>query len=101
VLSIVVAIEAGSRITAGLNAARFKAAYAAEIGRYVDDASVVLVDDRHPELVLSIARRASEKGMLAVVDAGRWKPINYWLLPSTDVAICSAVPARCVLRLLR
>ncbi|MEV4124207.1 PfkB family carbohydrate kinase [Nocardia sp. NPDC049707] len=90
VSSIVVALEAGSRTIVGLDGARIQAAYTAEIGRYVDDATVVLVDGHHPELALSIARRASETGVPVVLDAGRWKPVHDRLLPLTDVAICSA-----------
>ncbi len=88
--SIVVALEARSRTIVGLDGARIEAAYTAELGRYVDDAAVVLVDGHHPELALSIARRASETGVPVVLDAGRWKPVHDRLLPLTDVAICSA-----------
>ena len=90
VSSIVVALEAGSRTIVGLDGTRIHAEYSADLSRYVDDAAVVLVDGHHPELALSIARRASETGVPVVLDAGRWKPVHDQLLPMTDVAICSA-----------
>ncbi|MFQ6226289.1 PfkB family carbohydrate kinase [Nocardia sp. NPDC002869] len=90
VSSIVVAVEAGSRTIVGLDAARIQAPYVPGLDRYVDDASIVLIDGHHPELAIGVARRATEIGTPVVLDAGRWKPIHDQLLPLTDIAICSA-----------
>lgn len=90
VSSIVVALAAGSRTIVGLDAARIQAPYTPHLARYVDDASIVLIDGHHPELALGVARRAAETGSTVVLDAGRWKPIHDQLLPLTDIAICSA-----------
>jgi sugar/nucleoside kinase (ribokinase family) len=90
VSSIVVALEEGSRTIVGLDALRIQAPYTPDLDRYVDNASVVLVDGHHPELATSLARKANDLGVPVVLDAGRWKPIHDRLLPLTDIAICSA-----------
>ncbi|MGW1742046.1 PfkB family carbohydrate kinase [Nocardia sp. NPDC001965] len=73
VSSIVVAVEAGSRTIVGLDAARIQAPYSPSLDRYVDEATIVLIDGHHPELAIGVARRAAEIGTPVVLDAGRWK----------------------------
>ncbi|MGY1876373.1 PfkB family carbohydrate kinase [Nocardia gipuzkoensis] len=90
VSSIVVALEAQSRTIVGLDAAGIHAPFTADLARWVDHASVVLVDGHHPDLAVGIAARAEEIGVPVVLDAGRWKPVHDRLLPLVDVAICSS-----------
>lgn len=90
VSSIVVALESGSRTIVGLDALKIQAPYTPDLARYVENASVVLIDGHHPELATSVARKANDLGVPVVLDAGRWKPIHDQLLPLTDIAICSA-----------
>lgn len=52
--------------------------------------SAVLIDGHHPDLALEAARRARERGIPVVLDAGSWKPVLTELLPLVDIAACSA-----------
>ncbi|WP_028478603.1 PfkB family carbohydrate kinase [Nocardia sp. CNY236] len=88
--SAVVAMDAQTRTVVGLDATRIQAPCTVELTRYVEQASIVLVDGHHPDLAMGVARRAAEIGVPIVLDAGRWKPVHDRLLPLVDVAICSA-----------
>lgn len=56
----------------------------------VEASDVVLVDGHHGPLALAAARRARDRGVPVVLDAGSWKPVLDDLLPLVDVAACSA-----------
>ncbi|MFD2417812.1 PfkB family carbohydrate kinase [Amycolatopsis pigmentata] len=56
----------------------------------VTSASAVLIDGHHPDLALGAARRARERGIPVLLDAGSWKPVLTELLPLVDIAACSA-----------
>lgn len=51
---------------------------------------IVLLDGFYPEFSVEVARRAFEKGIPVVVDAGSWKAQYLDIFPYARVVICSA-----------
>ena len=54
------------------------------------DPAVVLIDGHYPQLAVSAAQAARERGALVVLDAGRWRPVFAELIGLADLMAASA-----------
>lgn len=54
------------------------------------DPAVVLIDGHYPQLAVSAAQAARERGALVVLDAGRWRPVFAELIGLADLVAASA-----------
>lgn len=75
----------GERTVVSHNAAGLSASAAVDLA----DADVLLLDGHHPSLAMQAARRARQRGIPVVLDAGSWKPVLADLLSYVDVCACS------------
>ncbi|ASU79910.1 hypothetical protein CDG81_18410 [Actinopolyspora erythraea] len=55
-----------------------------------DDHDAVLVDGHRPALARAAVAHAERIGAPVVLDGGSWKPVLTEILPSVDLAVCSA-----------
>lgn len=92
VSSILVTAATGRRAVASVNASgrRLPLPHPERLADLVAGADTVEFDGHHMELATAVARAARTAGRLTVLDGGSWKPGTDELLPSIDVAVCSA-----------
>ncbi|MET7480363.1 PfkB family carbohydrate kinase [Streptomyces sp. NPDC005648] len=90
VSSILVTASTGDRAVASTNATGRELSPPADLDALVAAADVVEFDGHHSELALAAARAARSIGRTTVLDGGSWKDGTEKLLPSIDVAVCSA-----------
>ncbi|MEU6374995.1 PfkB family carbohydrate kinase [Streptomyces sp. NPDC046909] len=90
VSSILVTASTGERAVASTNATAHRLTPPDDLDALVAACDIVQFDGHHTELALAAARAAQALGRPTVLDAGSWKDGTWDLLPSIDVAVCSA-----------
>ena len=90
VSSILVTAATGDRAVASTNATGRELSAPAALEALVAAADIVEFDGHHGELALAAARAARSLGRTTLLDGGSWKDGTEELLPSIDVAVCSA-----------
>ncbi|MDN3029509.1 PfkB family carbohydrate kinase [Streptomyces sp. S.PB5] len=90
VSSILVTASTGERAVASTNATAHRLDPPGDLATVVAACDIVEVDGHHRELALAAARTARALDRPTVLDAGSWKDGTEDLLPSIDVAVCSA-----------
>ncbi|MCX5335647.1 PfkB family carbohydrate kinase [Streptomyces sp. NBC_00140] len=90
VSSIMVTASTGERAVASTNATDHRVTPPDDLDTLVAACDVVEFDGHHMDLAVSAARTARAIGRPTVLDAGSWKDGMENLLPSIDVAVCSA-----------
>ncbi|MFI0539295.1 PfkB family carbohydrate kinase [Streptomyces sp. WSLK1-3] len=90
VSSILVTASTGDRAVASTNASGFRLAPPRDLDVLVADCDIVEFDGHHMEPATETARLARAAGRRTVLDGGSWKAGTERLLPSIDVAVCSA-----------
>ncbi|MFG2460321.1 PfkB family carbohydrate kinase [Streptomyces sp. NPDC048523] len=90
VSSILVTESTGDRAVASTNARGFRLTPPDDLEALVAACDIVQFDGHHMELATVTARAARAAGRRTVLDGGSWKPGTEELLPSIDVAVCSA-----------
>ncbi|WP_405724840.1 PfkB family carbohydrate kinase [Streptomyces sp. NBC_01537] len=89
--SILVTAGTGERAVASINASQHSALpLPRDPAALIEAASLVAFDAHHMDLALAVAPAARALGCLTLLDGGSWKPRTEHLLPSIDVAVCSA-----------
>ncbi|MDV9171041.1 PfkB family carbohydrate kinase [Streptomyces sp. W16] len=90
VSSVLVTASTGERAVASTNATRHRLAPPDDLDALVAACDIVEFDGHHMELAVAAARAARAAGRTTVLDGGSWKTGTEDLLPSIDVAVCSA-----------
>lgn len=90
VSSVLVTASNGERAVASTNARGYRLAPPDDLDMSVVACDIVAFDGHHMELARATARVARAVGRTTVLDGGSWKPGTEDLLPSIDVAVCSA-----------
>ncbi|MES5819893.1 PfkB family carbohydrate kinase [Streptomyces sp. RG80] len=90
VSSIMVTASTGERAVASTNATGRRITPPGDLGTLVAASDIVEFDGHHRELALFAAHLARALGRPTVLDGGSWKDGTEHLLPSIDVAVCSA-----------
>ncbi|MFJ9150513.1 PfkB family carbohydrate kinase [Streptomyces sp. NPDC102270] len=90
VSSILVTESTGDRAVASTNATGFRLTPPDDLKALVAACDIAEFDGHHMELATATARTARAAGRRTVLDGGSWKPGTEELLPSIDVAVCSA-----------
>jgi sugar/nucleoside kinase (ribokinase family) len=90
VSSILVTASTGERAVASTNATGHRLAPPDDLETLVAACDIAEFDGHHPELAMAAARAARAAGRPTVLDGGSWKDRTQNLLPSIDVAVCSA-----------
>ncbi|MGW0420383.1 PfkB family carbohydrate kinase [Streptomyces sp. NPDC003015] len=90
VSSILVTESTGDRAVASTNATGFRLTPPDDLALLVAACDIVEFDGHHMESATATARAARAAGRRTVLDGGSWKPGTEELLPSIDVAVCSA-----------
>jgi sugar/nucleoside kinase (ribokinase family) len=90
VSSILVTASSGDRAVASTNATGYRLAPPDDLDALVAACDVAEFDGHHMELAVAAARAARAAGRPTVLDGGSWKDGTQNLLPSIDVAVCSA-----------
>ncbi len=90
VSSVLVTAGSGERAVVSIDGRERLARPLPELSQAVSNSRVVLCDGNYPGLALAAAREARARGVTTVLDGGSWKDVLPDLLPSVDVAICSA-----------
>ncbi|GGN13779.1 PfkB family carbohydrate kinase [Streptomyces fuscichromogenes] len=89
VSSVLVTASTGERAVASTNATGHRLRAPADLEELVA-CDIAEFDGHHLALAVEAAHVARSAGRLTVLDAGSWKDGTERLLPSTDVAVCSA-----------
>ncbi|MFF4273609.1 PfkB family carbohydrate kinase [Streptomyces sp. NPDC001536] len=90
VSSIMVTASTGERAVASANARGHRITPPDDLDTLVASCDIVELDGHHRELTLAAAHTARAVGRPTVLDGGSWKDGTEKLLPSIDVAVCSA-----------
>jgi sugar/nucleoside kinase (ribokinase family) len=90
VSSILVTASTGERAVASTNATGHRLAPPDDLSALVSACDIVEFDGHHRELAVAAARAARAIGRTTVLDGGSWKDGTERLLPSIEVAVCSA-----------
>jgi sugar/nucleoside kinase (ribokinase family) len=90
VSSVLVTASTGERAVASTNATGHRLAPPDDLDGLVAASDIVEFDGHHMTLALAVARAARAIGRPTVLDGGSWKDGTERLLPSIDVAVCSA-----------
>ncbi|MFD7407665.1 PfkB family carbohydrate kinase [Streptomyces sp. NPDC059866] len=90
VSSVLVTASSGDRAVASTNATGYRLAPPDDLDTLVAACDIVEFDGHHMELAVAAARAARAAGRRTVLDGGSWKAGTENLLPSIDVAVCSA-----------
>ncbi|MGI5460760.1 PfkB family carbohydrate kinase [Streptomyces sp. CA-249302] len=90
VSSILVTASSGERAVASTNATAHRLAPPDDLEALLAACDIVELDGHHMELATAVARAARAAGRTTLLDAGSWKDGTQALLPSIDVAVCSA-----------
>jgi sugar/nucleoside kinase (ribokinase family) len=90
VSSVLVTASSGDRAVASTNAAGYRLPPPDGLDALVAACDIVEFDGHHMELATATARAARAAGRKTVLDGGSWKPGTEKLLPSIEVAVCSA-----------
>jgi sugar/nucleoside kinase (ribokinase family) len=90
VSSILVTASSGDRAVASTNATGHRLTPPAGLDALVAACDIVEFDGHHMELALATARAARSAGRRTVLDGGSWKAGTENLLPSVELAVCSA-----------
>lgn len=90
VSSIMVTASTGERAVASPNATGHRITPPDDLDALVAACDIVELDGHHRELAVAAARTARAVGRPTVLDGGSWKDGMENLLPSIDVAVCSA-----------
>ncbi|WP_093904164.1 PfkB family carbohydrate kinase [Streptomyces sp. cf386] len=90
VSSVLVTASSGERAVASTNATGYRLAPPDDLDTWVTACDIVEFDGHHMELAQATAHAARAAGRRTVLDGGSWKPGTESLLPSIDVAVCSA-----------
>ncbi|MFE0512434.1 PfkB family carbohydrate kinase [Streptomyces sp. NPDC058964] len=90
VSSILVTASSGERAVASTNATGHRLDPPEGLDALVAAADVVELDGHHMALAVAAARAARAAGRRTLLDGGSWKEGMHDLLPSIDVAVCSA-----------
>ncbi|NNN30019.1 sugar kinase [Streptomyces sp. S3(2020)] len=90
VSSIMVTASTGERAVASTNATGHRIAPPDDLDALVAACDIVELDGHHRELAVAAAHSARAAGRPTVLDGGSWKDGMEDLLPSIDVAVCSA-----------
>jgi sugar/nucleoside kinase (ribokinase family) len=88
VSTVLVTRSTGDRAVVSVNATGVTGL--APAGRWVADATAVLVDGHHLTAGIEVARAARERGVPVLLDGGSWKPGLELLLAVTEHAVLSA-----------
>ena len=89
VSSILVLRATGERTVLSANAAAFPPLSFQFDPRWLEGASLLLVDGHYMPLCINAARFARSRNMRVILDSGSWKHDMASLLPYVDIAICS------------
>ncbi|WP_371599961.1 PfkB family carbohydrate kinase [Streptomyces sp. NBC_00564] len=90
VSSILVTASTGERAVASTNANGHRLRPPDDLEQLVASCDIAEFDGHHIELAVAAAHAARSAGRLTVFDGGSWKDGTEKLLPSIDVAVCSA-----------
>ncbi|GGJ27159.1 PfkB family carbohydrate kinase [Streptomyces brasiliensis] len=90
VSSVLVTAASGRRAVASTNALGHRLRPPDGLDALVAACDLVELDGHHMELALATARAARAAGRRTLLDGGSWKTGTESLLPSVDVALCSA-----------
>ncbi|MFE5813321.1 PfkB family carbohydrate kinase [Streptomyces sp. NPDC056479] len=90
VSSIMVTASSGQRAVASTNATSHRLAPPDDLDALVAACDIVQLDGHHMELATATAHAARGAVRRTLLDAGSWKEGTQRLLPSIDVAVCSA-----------
>lgn len=90
VSSIMVTASTGQRAVASTNATGHRLTPPGDLDALVASCDIVEFDGHHMRLALSAAHIARALGRPTLLDGGSWKDGTESLLPSIDVAVCSA-----------
>ncbi|MEY9989144.1 sugar/nucleoside kinase (ribokinase family) [Streptomyces sp. V4I8] len=85
-----VTASSGERAVASTNATGHRLGPPDNLDTWVAACDIVEFDGHHGELAQATAQVARAAGRRTVLDGGSWKPGTENLLPSIDVAVCSA-----------
>ncbi|MFG2555857.1 PfkB family carbohydrate kinase [Streptomyces sp. NPDC048581] len=87
---VLVTASSGERAVASANATGYRLAPPDDLDTWVAACDIAEFDGHHMELAQATAHAARAAGRRTVLDGGSWKPGTESLLPSIDVAVCSA-----------
>jgi sugar/nucleoside kinase (ribokinase family) len=90
VSSVLVTAASGDRAVASTNASGHRLAPPGDLDALVAACDIAEFDGHHMELAVATARAARAAGRPTLLDGGSWKDGTQRLLPSIDVAVCSA-----------
>lgn len=87
---VLVTAASGDRAVASTNASGHRVGPPDNLDALVAACDIAEFDGHHMELAVAAARAARAAGRPTVLDGGSWKDGTQRLLPSIDVAVCSA-----------